>query len=195
MKKMLKMVSGILVAGLLVIGMCATVFAAGSQVGQIATSDNPAFFANPDAASQNMDEATFRQLSGMTGGKVAVFNWDMGTTDNSPATVTFTPGGAPQNGQTLIVYHYFNGQWNEEGRAQGPTITINFNSWSPVALVVYTPDSAPGPEPTPGPTPGPTPSPTPSPKTGEADYLLFAALAAVLVGGIVAGVAIRKNKA
>lgn len=189
MKKMLKAVSGFAVACLLVIGICATVFAAGSQSdGTNVTSDNAAFVANPNAAEVQMDEATARQLTTKTDGTVAVYNWDMYTTDGSAATVTFNPKGATA-AQTLYVYHFKNGSWHLEAQGVGPTVTTTFNDFSPVALVVYTA----GQSPTPGPTP--TPTPTPSPKTGEVDYVLFAALAALLAGGIAVAVAVRKNKA
>jgi LPXTG-motif cell wall-anchored protein len=195
MKKMLKMVSGLLIAALLVIGLCATVFADDenpSPIGQIATSDNPYFYAYGDAADETMTEGIFRTDIGRSDGTVYIYNWEMGTTDGSPATVTFTPAGAPQEGQQLFLYKWENGGWNLlMGPVEGTSLTYTFEHWCPVALVVYVPNAAPGPQP----TPTPTPTPTPSPKTGETDYLLFAALAALLIGGVVAGVVVRKNKA
>lgn len=200
MKKMLKTVSGLLVAGLLVIGLCATVFAADenpSQIGGIVHSDNPAFYANENAADQTMTEDLFKSLAGVTDGTVVIYNWDMGTTDGSAATVTFTPAGAPMENQVLYLYHFKNGAWVlEAGPVQGSEVTHTFTDWSPVALVVYSAKTTPAPAPAPTPSSGTTPKTSgSSPKTGEVDFLLFAALAAVLVGSVAAGVAVRKNKA
>lgn len=183
MKKMLKAISGLAIACLLVVGVCATVFAADSpQLPADIKSDNPALVAIPNGATQLLSESEARMLNNLQGGSVAVLNWDMYTTDKSPATVTFAPKGG-SNAQTLIVMHYHNGVWVNEGQGQGPTITVNFNDFSPVALVMYTPS---GVKPAGG---------GGSPKTGEVNYFLFAALAAILVGGVVAGVAVRKNRA
>lgn len=75
-----------------------------------------------------LDESTARQLMGLSGGTVAIYDWDMGRPDHTPATVTFTPSGMTE-GHTLYVMHYINGAWQAEGSGAGPTITVTFNDF------------------------------------------------------------------
>ena len=180
MKKMLKAVTGIAVACLLIVGICATVLAAGSQTdGTNVTSDNQTLTATP--TTSGMDEPTARALIGHQDGTVAVYNWDMHA-DVLPCTVTFNPAGAT-SAQTLYVFHFNGASWDLIAQGPGPSITATFNDLSPVALVVYTPDGAAGGNGGGG-----------SPKTGETDIMLFIALAAIAVGGVTAGL-IARNKA
>lgn len=187
MKKMLKAISGIAIACMLIGVLCMTVFAAGSPLPDgITCQDNDTFYAHLGQAGIKMDEATARQLTGKTDGTIQLIDYDMGTTNNAGATVEFYVQGT--DNAYLYIYHWTSGNWELEAQGVGPFVSAKFERFSPVYVVVYTPAGQPAPTPAPG-------NVTPSPKTGEVNYFLFAALAAILVGGVVAGVAVRKNKA
>lgn len=192
MKKMLKAISGIAIACMLIGVLCMTVFAAGSPLPDgITCRDNDTFYAIPGAASQTLTEAEALRAIDKTDGTVRLINYDMGTTNGLGATVEFYVPGT--EGSWLYILHHTAGNWEVEANAPGPYVEAEFDKFSPVYVVVYTPGKNPAPAPTPA--PGGKTTPAQSPKTGEVDYILFAALAAVLVGGVVAGVAVRKNKA
>lgn len=192
MKKMLKGLAGFAVVLVLVVGVVATVFASESKQGDVTIKSDKDFTITEETGWTPLTTQKAAELigGGVTADQLQIV-WQKVINGTAPIDITFTYDPTTAD-QTLYVFHNSfpdNDVWdlNATGTKGAKSITASFSSLSPVALVVYTPSNAGG-KTTPA-TDGK------SPKTGEVDYLLFAALAAVLVGGVVAGVAVRKNKA
>jgi len=102
------------------------------------------------------------------------------TSDVLPVTITFAVDGVEAD-QPIYVYHYNGTSWDLVGEGQGSSITVTFTDLSPVGLVVAGTVAA---------GDGGT-----SPKTGDTDWMLYAAFAAIAIGGIAACTAYTKKKA
>lgn len=187
MKKMLKSLAGLAIMLVLVIGVVGTVFAADSKTTDVdITSETPYTLGEETGDWTRLDMDTAAKLINEAGGNVKASElskkWEREIfADGKPVVMTFTVDGV-KDPQILYAFH---NNWDEEdvwslvASGTNGTVTASFDHLSPVALVVYTPSGTSG---------GDT-----SPKTGEANALLFIALAAIALGSVTAVVVAKKK--
>ena len=182
MKKMLKGLAGFAMMLVLVIGVVGTVFAATSKSDGVEITAEGEF----DIAEKDGDWTllTVEKAAELIGGGVQaselkiVWQKEIFSDFN---TMTFTVDGVAAPQKTYVFHNSWDDGdvWSLIGGAEGPTYTATFPHLSPVAVVVYTPSGSSG---------GDT-----SPKTGEANALLFIALAAIALGSVTAVVVAKKK--
>jgi cobalamin biosynthesis Mg chelatase CobN len=216
----MKKVLALILAGVLTVGASMTAFAANSPSGnkigvdsattedgtsvEVVVSDNYDLPGEPEAAKamEENTEATLKE-AGLTDvvaglGLVDVFDASViGDYDGGPVTITFTVAGVTPSTK-VVVLHFVDGKWQEENATPGNgTITVKFQSLSPVAIFVASSDSngSTNGTTTSGTTTGSTTttsgSTTASPKTGEAPVLPIVAVIAVMA---VAGMAVSTRR-
>ncbi len=206
MKKVLKAISGIALAGLLIIGIVSTVFAKTStEDGVTVTGDFDKIkyktTAEAIADATDWEPLTVEKAAALinaAGGNVQPSQlkiiWQNVILPSRGGPVSLTFNTTASQVQTLYAFHYDPmglksiDNWSlvpPTAGAAGPSITASFPSLSPspVALVIFTPSGV-----------VPDNGGGKSPKTGENNVLLFIALAAVAIGSVTAVVA-AKNKA
>lgn len=207
MKKMLKAISGIALAGLLIIGIVSTVFAKSSTEDGVTVDgdfDKIKYKTTADAIADATDwePLTVEKAAALinaAGGNVQPSQlkiiWQNVIYPSHGGPVSLTFNTTASQAQTLYAFHYDPmglpksiDKWSlmpPTAGSAGPSITASFPylSPSPVALVIYTPSGV-----------VPDDGGGKSPKTGENNVLLFIALAAIAIGSVTAVVA-AKNKA
>ena len=104
--------------------------------------------------------------------------------DVLPVTITFDVPAAGAN-DILHVMHYNGSAWEQVAEATGSSVTATFTSLSPVAVVLQTVKASS--------TPGTGETTTTSPQTGMDMTALFASVAVMLMAGVVAVAASKKN--
>ena len=192
MKKMLKVLTGVLASCMLVALVAGSAFAETEDTYpsmQGATEvANPSKSETTDVSSdakaegealtitgekKSIEDATAASLSGIAASDLKfIQEWEIHA-DKLPADITFTVAGT--EGKYLYVFHKGEKGWELVGQGAGPKVKVTFTSLSPVAIYA-----------------GPAPAAT-APKTGENSMLLYGAMVAIMLGGTLAVVALRKK--
>ncbi len=135
-------------------------------------------------------KATLESLGvSVTGTPSVVYLHNLDCTD-LPVTVTFTVANADSNDK-LYVLHWNGSAWEKVGNeATGKTITVTFNTLSPVAVVMVSVTNPSTPSTS---TSTSTPSAPTAPQTGAPMAVPFIGLAVIALAGIVAFKARKKE--
>ena len=182
MKRMLKGLAGFAMMLVLVIGVVGTVFAATSKSdGVEITADGEFEVAEKEGGWTLL---TVEKAAELIGGGVQASELKIVWQKELFADVlafTFTVDGVKAPQKTYVFHNSWDDGdvWSLINGAEGPTVSATFPHLSPVAVVVYTPSGTSGDE--------------TSPKTGEANALLFIALAAIALGSVTAVVVAKKK--
>lgn len=201
----MKKVVALLLAGVLTLGASMTAFAAPSPSGNTsnatitATSDQGNVIVSQNykteaekKAAQDLAAAPIDTLTSVVGADeakdmslVSVMDVSIQGTVTFPVTITFNVPGVTTSSK-VVVLHYLNGQWHKENPTLGKgTVTVTFNSLSPVAIYVDKTTAA---------NAGNTTSNGKAPKTGEAPVMgVVAAVAAMAALGM--AVTVRRKEA
>ena len=185
MKKLLKISTFALVM-LLVVSFAGMAFATPSSEGSVtltgASGNGKNFTAGDIVTDASPVELTPEDCAEeVSGSKASEFTvlWTKNVTvpsataDDYPLTISWSVEGVESN-QTTYVYHYEAGDWKLVGQG-GSAVSGTFSNLSPVGIAVRTVSGG------------------GSPQTGENMLFVFAAGAAIIMGGVVACVSFKKK--
>lgn len=190
----MKKVVALILAGVLTLGASMTAFATPSPSGNITgtTSDGQKVTVSQNYATSEEEKAaadlkaapaaTLESVVGAEEAKdmnlAAVFDASVENYQGGQITITFTVPGVTASSK-VIVLHYTGGKWQKEAPTMGAgTVTVTFQSLSPVAIYVDSTASAAG-------------KTGVSPKTGSAPVMPIVAVVAVIA---VAGMAVSTRR-
>lgn len=183
MNKMLRVTMVLALALMVVFSMASVAFAAGSPSASdeivdvvSAAGEHVAYTAlDVDSSIPPLKPAAAKDLSVSEDEVIVLLEKDLKAEGTAPYDITFKAGAA---GQTVYAYHYNGTAWERVGEGKGPQFTVTYKSLSPIGLVTLKDSSAPSGK---------------SDKTGENNLPLYIAFAAVAVGAVAAGMALKKH--
>ncbi|MDD3141936.1 MAG: LPXTG cell wall anchor domain-containing protein [Lachnospiraceae bacterium] len=167
MRKLVK----IILAATLVLSMSATALAAGSkeqavEVRSAVDKNGNAVTITVEASSQGLSEAQIESATGEDNTSILKI-MDLEAPEGTvfPITVTLNVAGV-KAGMAIHVLHWNGTAWEEVSATAGDgTVTATFSSLSPVAIVAEKAAST---------------TAAKSPKTGEVNYVMFAAMISII---------------
>ena len=185
MNKMLRAAIVLALALIVACSMFSVAFAAGSPVAGDevtrvvdSTGDDVEYsLSDVDSSIPPLVPAAAKDLNVSEDQIIVLLEKDLSPEGTAPFTVSYNVGA---DGQTIYAYHYNGQAWERVGSSYtGAKFEVKYDSLSPVGLVTLK-DSTPS-------------SGGKSDKTGENNLPLYAAFAAVILGGAAAGMSLRKK--
>lgn len=184
----MRKVTRVAVAMLLILSLSLTAFAAGSktyatEVGSAKDASGNAVEVTATSASvqltQSEAESMIKAEDGQTVSVAYLADLSVPEDATFPVDITFSVSGVTSD-MKVVVLHYNGSEWETvDSTVSNGSVTATFTSLSPVAVVVAADEAVGG---------------TTAPKTGETN-MIVAAGAVVLVAGIGAYLATRKERA